>query len=121
MTIPTGTSLTFRMHPASYDIHTATTGPGNPETEPSSYLGQIAAGFNQPVFDPRAVYPSEAPGTGATLTPTLHGNGFWNSGAMDRASGTALASSNAVRFGAPGTYDFYCMIHPFMHLKVTVQ
>jgi len=25
------------------------------------------------------------------------------------------------KFGAPGTYDFYCMIHPFMHLKVTVQ
>ena len=121
VTIPTGTSLTFRMHPASFDVHTATTGPGNPETEPTSYLGQVAAGFNQPVFDPRAVYPSETPGTGATLTPTLHGNGFWNSGAMDRASGTPLASSNAVRFGAPGTYDFYCMVHPFMHLKVTVQ
>jgi plastocyanin len=121
VTIPTGTSLTFRMHPASYDIHTATTGPGDPEKDPNSYLGQVAAGFNSPVFDPRGVYPSEAPGTGATLTPALHGNGFWNSGAMDTASGSPLASSNAVRFGAPGSYDFYCMIHPFMHLKVTVQ
>ena len=46
VTIPTGSSLTFRMHPASYDVHTATTGPGNPETEPNSYLGQIAASFN---------------------------------------------------------------------------
>jgi plastocyanin len=121
VTIPTGTSLTFRMHPASFDVHTATAGPGNPETEPTSYLGQIAASFNSPVFDPRAIYPSEAPGTGGTLTPALHGNGFWNSGAMDTASGSPLASSNAVRFGAPGSYDFYCMIHPFMHLKVTVQ
>ena len=48
VTIPTGTSLTFRMHPASFDIHTATTGPGNPEQDPNSYLGQVAAGFNSP-------------------------------------------------------------------------
>ncbi len=121
VTIPTGSSLTFRMHPASYDVHTATTGPGNPETEPNSYLGQIAASFNSPVFDPRAVYASEAPGTGGTLTPALHGNGFWNSGVLDTASGSPLASSNAVKFGAPGKYEFYCMIHPFMHLTVTVQ
>ncbi len=121
VTIPVGSSLTFRMHPASYDIHTATTGPGNPETEPSSYLGQVAAGFNSPVFDPRGVYASEAPGTGATLTPALHGNGFWSSGAMDTASGSPLTSSNSVKFGAPGTYDFYCMIHPFMKATVTVQ
>ena len=121
VTIPTGSSLTFRMHPASYDVHTATTGPGDPEKDPNSYLGQIAAGLQGPVFDPRSAYPSEAPGTGATLTPALHGNGFWNSGVMDTAAGSALASSNAVRFGAPGSYDFYCMIHPFMHLKVTVQ
>ena len=67
------------------------------------------------------MYPSEAPGTGATLTPALHGNGFWSTGAMDTASGSPLTSSNAVRFGAPGKYDFYCMIHPFMKATVTVQ
>jgi len=121
VTIPTGSSLTFRMHPASFDVHTATTGPGNPESDPNSYLGKIAASFRSPVFDPRAEYASEAPGTGGTLTPALHGNGFWNSGVMDTDSGTPLASSNAVKFGAPGKYDFYCMIHPFMHLTVTVQ
>jgi plastocyanin len=121
VTIPTGTTLAFRMHPASRDVHTATTGPGNPESEPNSYLGQIAASFNSPVFDPRAIYPSESPGAAGTLTPALHGNGFWNSGAMDNSAATPLAASNSVRFGAPGSYDFYCMIHPFMHLKVTVQ
>ena len=121
VTVPIGTTLTFRMHPASFDIHTATTGPGNPETEPNSYLGQVAAGFNSPVFDPRGVYPSEAPATQGTLTPALHGNGFWSSGAMDTSNGTPLAASNSVKFGAPGTYDFYCMIHPFMKATVTVQ
>ena len=109
------------MHPASFDVHTATTGPGNPETEPNSYLGQVAAGFNSPVFDPRGVYPSEAPATQGTLTPALHGNGFWNSGAMDNGKNTPLAASNSVKFGAPGKYEFYCMIHPFMKATVTVQ
>jgi plastocyanin len=121
MTVPVGTALNFRMSPGSYDLHTATAGPGNPESEPSSYLGQIAASFQSPVFDPRAVYPSEQPPSIATLTPALHGNGFWNSAIMDTAAGNQLPASNSVRFGAPGTYDFYCMIHPFMKATVTVQ
>lgn len=121
MTVPTGTTLNFRISPGSYDVHTATTGPGNPETEPNSYLGQIAASFQTPVFDPRAVYPSEQPPAVGTLTKALHGNGFWNSAVMDTAAGTPLPASNSVRFGAPGTYDFYCMIHPFMKATVTVQ
>lgn len=121
VTVSPGTTLTFRMHPASYDVHTATTGPGNPQTEPNSYLGQIAASFQTPVFDPRAVYPSEQPPNRATLTKLSHGNGFWNSAAMDTVAGTPLPASNSVTFGAPGTYDFYCMIHPFMKATVTVQ
>ena len=41
---------------------------------------------------------------------------------MDRSSTTpALPSSNAVTFAAPGTYQFYCLIHPFMHATITVQ
>ncbi len=121
VTVPTGTTLTFRMHPSSFDVHTATTGPGNPETEQNSYLGQVAAGFNNPIFDPRAVYPSEQPPATGTLTPVLHGNGFWNSAVMDTSSDTPLPASNSVTFGAPGKYEFYCMIHPFMHATVTVQ
>ena len=121
VTVPTGTTLTFRMHPASFDVHTATTGPGNPESEPNSYLGQIAASFQSPAFDPRAVYRSEQPPNLATLTPASHGNGFWNSGVLDNDAGTPLAAADRVTFGAPGTYDFYCMIHPFMKGTVTVQ
>lgn len=120
LTVPAGTTVTFRS-PDRHEVHTATSGPGNPETEPNSYLGQIAAGFNSPVFDPRGVYPSEQPPTAATLTPALHGNGFWNTGAMDTSAGSPLPASNSVTFGAPGKYDFYCLIHPFMKATVTVQ
>ena len=110
------------MHPASYDVHTATTGPGNPETEPNSYLGQLAASFDEPGLRPaRPCTRASRRRRRATLTPALHGNGFWNSGVMDTASGTPLAASNSVKFGAPGTYEFYCMVHPFMHATITVQ
>ena len=120
LTVPTGTVVTFRMN-ASTEIHTATIGPGNPESEPQSYLGQVAAGLNQPVFDPRPVFPSDPPGALAALTAAFHGNGFWNSGALDKDSTTrTVPPSNAVQFAAPGVYQVYCMIHPFMHGTITV-
>jgi plastocyanin len=125
VTVPSGTTLRFRMSPWSYDLHTATTGPGNPEDQPNSYLGTLAASFTEEVIDPRALYQSEQPPARATLTPTLHGNGFWSTGVMDRAGGALaglpLPGSNSVQFGTPGTYTFFCLIHPFMRGTVIVQ
>ena len=121
LNVKAGTTVNFRMSSKSFEVHTATTGPGDPETQPTSYLGAIAASLQAPVFDPRAVFPSEAPGSIGALTPTFHGNGFWSSGGLDRSSTTPqLPASNAVTFSAPGTYQFYCMIHPFMHGTVNV-
>jgi plastocyanin len=51
----------------------------------------------------------------------LHGNGFWNSGALDRVSATPLPQASQVTFGAPGTFTYYCLIHPFMKGTVVVQ
>jgi plastocyanin len=120
LSVPAGTVVTFRMH-ASTEIHTATAGPGNPENQPQSYLGQIEAGLEGPVFDPRGVFPSDPPGSLAALTPVFHGNGFWNSGALDEDSTTrTVPPKSAVLFAAPGTYQVFCMIHPFMHATVTV-
>jgi plastocyanin len=122
LSVGAGTTVTFRMSSNSFEDHTATTGPGDPENQPTSYLGVIAASFQGAAFDPRGVFPSEAPGSIGALTPTFHGNGFWNTGVMDHSSTTpALPASNAVTFSAPGTYQFYCMIHPFMHGTVVVQ
>jgi plastocyanin len=123
LTVRAGTALTFHMSRGSFEDHTATFGPGNPETEPASYLGQIAASFQgAQFFDPRAAYPSEAPGSPTpSLSPTFHGNGFWNSGVMDRSAATPLPVDGIVRFDTPGTYNYYCMIHPFMHGTITVK
>ena len=121
VSVKVGQTLKFQMTKGSFETHTATTGPDDPN-KPGTYLGTISSSFQgAPVIDPRGVYPSEAPGTIATLTPTLHGNGFWNSGALDNDSASPQPSSNSVTFGAAGTYQFWCMVHPFMHLTVTVS
>ncbi|HYF28474.1 MAG TPA: hypothetical protein VD931_22215 [Baekduia sp.] len=123
LTVPVGTTVEFRMPSASDEIHSATFGPGD-ERDPASYLGSIAKSFESPSFDSRGVYPSEPPGTQATLTPQLHGNGFWNSGLLSPAPDaklTRLPTTSRVTFGAPGTYRYLCVIHPFMKGEVVVQ
>ncbi len=121
LTVAPGTTVKFQMSKGSYEAHTATFGPGDAEKEPTSYLGAIAATFAGPAPDARAVYPSETPGTMASLSPSLHGNGFWNSGVLDKDSASPLPESNSVKFDTAGTYTYYCMIHPFMRGTVTVQ
>ncbi len=120
MTVPTGTTLTFVMSRFSVEAHTATTGPGDPWTDPSSFLGKISESIRiSPPFDQAGVYPSDPRGDPALLTPSLHGNGFWNSGFMDRADSTPQPKTSQVKIVAPGTYTFYCMLHPFMKVVVT--
>jgi plastocyanin len=119
-TVPVGTTLTFRMSPGSYEAHTATFAPGNIE-DPNTFIGKIAKSFEGETFDPAGVYPSDPPPGVATLTPTTHGIGFWNSGVMDLDKASPLPPANKVTFGAPGTYAYYCVIHPFMKGTVTVQ
>jgi plastocyanin len=121
LTVSPGTTVSFHMSRLSFEDHTATFGPGNPETEPQSYLGQIAASFQGASLDQRGVYPSEPPGSTALYTSSLHGNGFWNTGVMDASSATPLPSSGTVTFTQPGKYSYYCVIHPFMHGVINVQ
>jgi plastocyanin len=123
LTVAVGATVRFNMPTHSSETHTATTGPGNPESSQKSYLGDLAATFQGPTqfFTPAAVYPSEKPGGPSTVSAASHGNGFWNSGAMDADSHSPLPSTSAVTFTQAGTYDFYCLIHPFMKATVTVK
>jgi plastocyanin len=118
LTVPAGTTVKFQMTKASYEAHTATFGPGD-INDPNSYLGSVAASFESPAIDPKGVYPSDA--GPAAISPTLHGNGFWNSGVLDAASKSPLPESSSVTFSTPGSYKYYCLIHPFMVGTVVVQ
>ena len=120
LTVPVGTTVDFRMSAPSFELHTATFGPGDPLKEPNSYLGQLGASLERLEFVPRATYPSEPPGTLASYTSTLHGNGFWNTGFLD-AHQSPLPASGSVTFGQAGSFTFICLIHPFMKGTVIVQ
>ena len=120
-TVPVGTTLKFQITPLSYESHTATTGPGGPIDNPTSYLGIIAASFFSKQFVPQGIYPSDPFGTVGTLAPDSHGNGFWNSGALDNDPSTPSSNEAKVTFAAPGTYKFACLVHPVMRGTVVVQ
>ena len=122
LTVPAGTTVNFLMPKGSTDVHTATFGPG-PATDANSYVGGLAASLRgQAPFDPRAIYPSEQPGSLPTeITPALHGNGFWNTGIMDTVVASLRPPSGKVTFATPGTYEYVCLIHPTMKGTISVQ
>ncbi|CAA9469556.1 MAG: hypothetical protein AVDCRST_MAG38-1187 [uncultured Solirubrobacteraceae bacterium] len=123
-------SVTLRMPARTTEAHTFTFGPSNGR---DAYVDQIAQNLIAPapgggagpptvVFNALAGYPSEAPASGVpTITPTSHGNGFYNSGILDRDPATPSPGQVRVRFGAAGTYRYLCLLHPFMRGQVTVS
>jgi plastocyanin len=117
-TVQTGGTLRLQMPPSSSEVHSFTFGPSNGA---NLYVDELAQNVVGPVFDPIGVYPSEPPPAVSTYLPSLHGNGFWNSGLLDSDPATPLPRSTEVRFGQPGTYSYICIIHPFMQGKVTVN
>ena len=120
-TVPVGTTVTFRMQTGDFETHTVTAGPGDPSKGPGSYLGALTASLESPAARQEALYPSDVPPAPAALSPALHGNGFWNSGAMDPVAASPLPQRTSVTFAAAGTYTLYCLIHPFMKATVTAQ
>jgi plastocyanin len=109
-----GVGDTVRMAPRTTELHTFTFGPAD-------YNEEIANVLLGDVFEPRGAYPSEPPAAGVpSITPGNHGNGFYNSGFLDRDGASPLPASTTVTFGAPGEYSLICLIHPFMAARVTV-
>jgi plastocyanin len=112
--IKTGTTVKFFMSKDTRETHTATFGP-------SSYLKMLANGFNSSPLDPRSTYPSSPYGQVLTLNHGSHGNGFANTGALDRDADTPLPASGKIRFTRPGVYHFICLVHPFMRGTIVVR
>ena len=113
--VKAGTTVTFEMSKNSRETHTVTFGP-------PSYLKPLAKSFAAgPMITPIGTYPSD-PVQPLTLTPTSHGNGFVNVGALDQDPTTAqIHPSSTIDFTTPGTYHYVCLIHPFMHGTIIVK
>jgi plastocyanin len=111
-----GTVVSFSMSARSREVHTATFGPASYLTGLSNALGSPAPAGQA------ALYPSSNPGLGPIqLDPTSHGNGFANTGALDRDPTTPLPATERIDFTTPGTYHYQCLIHPFMHGTIVVK
>lgn len=117
-TVPAGTAVTFKMAGRN-EVHTVTFGP-------DSFVGPLAQATFQgqsPILASEGFYPSDPPPAGPpAVTPTSHGNGFVNSGALsDPGTGLPLPHSFTVTFPTAGTYAYSCMVHPEMRGTITVS
>ncbi len=111
-----GTVVKFQISPASREDHTATFGP----TAYVTALGNALLGPPTPQTE-EAVYPSSNPASGPIPeNPGEHGNGFANTGILDRDPATPQPVSEKIDFTKAGKYEFICLIHPFMHGVIIV-
>jgi plastocyanin len=120
LTVRAGSAVTFSV-PSAQEGHTFTFGP-------TAYVRDIirnlvtpvpaAAGPPTLVFNPQAGFPSDPPPTLPPHTPTVHGNGFVNTGII---GADAPARTSSLRFTTPGSYDYFCLLHPEMKATVVVQ
>jgi len=120
--VPVGTTVTLSMPAKTSEIHTFSFGPPD-------YLKGIADAFVMPdpanptgpptVFNPLIAFPSDVP-TLPAHNGTNHGNGFLNTGVLDRDAATPSPPSTQVTFSKAGTYDYICLIHPFMKGQIVV-
>jgi plastocyanin len=114
LTVNANTTVTFQMSKDSFETHTATFG-----TIP--VLKGLAKGFQGVTFPAQAVFPSD-PTQPITESLTSHGDGFANTGALDtNPKSTTIPSSGKIDFTQAGTYQFICLIHPFMHGTIVVK
>lgn len=118
LTVKAGTTVTFKMA-SKNEVHTIT-------FASKASLKTLSKGTEPgppPTFalDSKAALPSEPPGAPVALSPTLHGDGFLNSGFItDPIPAYAPPHSFAVTFTTPGTYHYGCLIHSGMEGDVLV-
>jgi plastocyanin len=116
LVVPTGAVVNFTMSKFSREIHTASFGPGK-------YLNAIANSIQGPAPQQQAIFPSDNPAAGPPIvSPTIHGNGFANTGFLDSDPGSkTIPVAGKLKFTTPGVYHYICLIHPFMRGTVIVQ
>ena len=114
-TVPVGTTIHFQVGSPTEEPHTVTFGP-------QDFLATLAnSAFSNPgAGDAVDVYPSDPPGQ-VVVNGTTHGNGFANSGYLDRDPKTSQPSGFDIKFTAPGSFYYLCLIHgPSMSGTITV-
>lgn len=122
-TVRVGQAVRFVMR-SSTEPHTVTFGPAALRSQLERDLVTMSPGApGQPprtLLNPLAFYPSDPPPTVPPYTGANHGNGFLNTGQLDRWSFTPFPSSATITFTKVGTYAYVCVIHPGMAGQIRV-
>ena len=115
LSVKAGTVVTFSVPPGEQtEGHTASFGP-------TAYLQAISKSSSDAATQETAL-PSSDPAQGPIqLSPSSHGNGFASTGILDRDPSGLFPSTEKIQFTTPGTYHFYCLIHPFMNGTIVVH
>jgi plastocyanin len=120
--VPVGGTVKFVVTSRT-EAHTASFGD-------AGYLNQTADGIITPVatgagpptlnFSPVIAFPSDPPPALPPYTGGEHGNGFLNTGMLDGDSATPSPTTSRITFTKAGTYQYICLVHPFMKASVVV-
>jgi plastocyanin len=115
LSVKAGTVVTFSIPSGSrIEGHTASFGP-------AGYLTALSNSSSDAATQ-QTVYPSSNPALGPIqLGRISHGNGFANTGWLDRDPAAPFPSSQKIKFRTPGTYHFICLIHSFMTGTIVVH
>jgi plastocyanin len=125
-TVPTGTTVDFRMSPSTNEIHTVTFG-SDAVLAKGGFAEQLENGLLSPLpgtgqrgppllgFPGAIVFPSD-PGPLA-FDGSQHG-GFLSAGLQGFKP---FPRDSQITFTAPGTYNYICLVHPDMKGQIIVQ
>ena len=112
-----GSTVNFKMT-GKNEVHTVTFGP-------KAFVNAVAKTTFQGQgleLAGEGMYPSDPPTAGVpSLTPTIHGNGYLNSGIMsDPGSGIPGPKTFSITFPVAGSFEYICLVHPEMRGRITV-
>jgi plastocyanin len=117
-TVKVGDSITFAMSPKTQESHTVTFGPEKALSDlANAFIGPDAA-VGGLALNPQVAYPSDVQ---LVHSATVHGNGFLNTGVLDRDADSPPPPSATVKFTEAGSFRYICLIHPDMVGTIVVQ
>lgn len=122
-----GTPITLTMSAGTSEDHTFTFAKdvkAAGKAAEKTFIGPLPGGDPKGpptlAFDPKYAFSTEAPGQPIVVDGANHGDGLVNSGVLDGDSKTPFPQKVEVSFSKPGTYNYFCAIHPFMTGKIKV-
>jgi len=111
-----GDTITWKIE--SDEIHTVTFTSG--ERPPEDFIPVPGGGPTDLMINPQFAFPTRFPGTPVEV---YSGTGYVASGILSKEAPPGAPPNNtfSLTFDTPGTFEFFCQVHPFMQGTVIVE